>query len=286
MSFEHPVNRMQGSEESKNLDSISNISGGNIESKWQTSNLHSGDEMTIYNKYTQIDDNSQRTYLRYCDDARCPETYIQEENLNSKYDFEKCLGVVSVDKDDVNGMIDLAANSHVCDVIASGQYEGMQQGESALLATGLASSALVFVEPLLQVEEPGTPTYSKFEIFSSDIQKRSIAKVAPCLSSRSSSFSEHSSTLVTPSKVDFLMTPEERVPVLRKEQSLSKRRASAKYSVELSDKSRLKVEDIWHANTNFSQAGLEGEIQSSLNKYLYSQHIYGQEVDIERLAKR
>ena len=254
--------------------------------------LSTAEEMAVFAKSIQVDDNSQRSYIRYCEDFTEPEVYIEEKSCYSEYDFTTSLRPLSVDYEDVGGMEDLAASSYIGDIVSTGPYEGMQQGESAILATALTSSTLVFVEPHLQSEV--LPSPSQQDLFSASTNllntKPSSAKFAsmslPSISSRSSSFSQYGSLLVSPNKADLLMGPDERVPSMQKKQSLINKRASTKYAVELTEQSKTKMEDIWNANTNFSQVGLEEEIQSSLNKYLYSQHIYGQEVDPDRLAKR
>jgi hypothetical protein len=256
--------------------------------------LNSTQEMEVYAKSINVDDNSQRSYIRYCDDSIEPEIYIEEKSSGSEYDFEKSVQALSVDNADVRGMEELAASSYISDVIATGQYEGMLQAESALLATALTSATLVFVEPHLQVEapEPSSPPRQgqkqmqiQEQMTPGPLTKHSSVPL-PSSSSRSSSFSDHSSLHVTPNKSDFTLSPDEKVPAMQKEQSLINKRASTRYLVELTDDSKNKMDDIWQANTNFSQVGLEEKIHSNLNKYLYSQHIYGQEVDPDRLAKR
>jgi hypothetical protein len=295
MSFDGQDNRApgQGRRKSKNPDSMAAARNGVLyEGNMRpTHHMTSTEEMAMYAKTINVDDSSQRTYVRYCEDSTEPEVYIEEKCEHAVYDFEKSLQALSVDYEDVSGMEELAASSHISDIIVSGQYEGMQQGESAVMATALASSTLVFVEPHLQVEEPDVlPIPPNQDTLSTGLPKTTPFKYTsmslPSNSSRSSSFSEYNTLLVTPNKADLLMAPDERVPALQKEQSLIHKRTSTKYSVELSEVSRNKIDDIWNANTNFSQVGLEEAIQSNLNKYLYSQHIYGQEVDPERLAKR
>lgn len=303
MSFDYQDNRTVGPNRGKSKPDAVNFSStgggrGHNESELRSGHLLStAEEMAVYAKSIQVDDSSQRAYMRYCDDAIEPEVYIEEKTSNSVYDFEKSLHALSVGYEDVRGMEELAASSHISDIVATGQYQGMQQGESAILATALASSTLVFVEPQLQVEESDRLSMSSHGMLSSSVNLNHLSKSAnfkhaslplPSSSSasRSSSFSEYNSLLVSPNKADLLMAPDERVPAMQKEQSLINKRASPKYSVELTERARSKVEDIWNANTHFSQVGLEETIHSDLNKYLYSQHIYGQEVDPERLAKR
>lgn len=257
------------------------------------------EEMAVYAKSIQVDDISQRTYMRYCDENKEPEVYIDRKVSESEYEFKKSLLAVSVDFEDVKGMENLAANSFIGDVIPSGQYEGMQQGESALLATALTTSTLVFVEKSLQVEEEkpapprldlsaSRPALTKATSFNMSTTTGFTAMSSA--SGRPNSFSDLTQALSAGhgpgSPSEFMMSHEERVPVMQKDQSLINKRSSMRYSVELSEKSKTKVDEIWHSNANFTQVGLEEEIHSSLNKYLYSQHIYGQEVDPERLAKR
>lgn len=268
----------------------------------QRSHLNSGqsmltnaEEMAMYAKSINLDDTSQRSYLRYCDDSKEPEHYIDLKNSDSEYEFKKNLRSVYVDYDDVKGMENLAANSYIGDMLVSGQYEGMHQDESALLATGVAASTLVFVESSLQVEEDVVSNFSRTVDSSAPLMHKNSSVSASNITNtqshsssiRSSSYNDFSNSMaITPNKSDFLLSSDERVPAIHKEPSLLKKKASARYSVELSERTRSKVDDIWNSNANFSHVGLDEGIQSNLNKYMYSQHIYGQEVDSERLSKR
>jgi hypothetical protein len=245
--------------------------------------LSTSEEMAVYAKSIQVDDSSQRAYIRYCDDFIEPEAFIDEKNRTSEYDFKKSLWAMTVDYEDVKGMENLAAGSHISDVVSTGVYEGMQQHESALLATALSALTIVFVEPDLQPdmsEVSPQPSPDIIPKISSSTQPPSRAQSPLLLASPSADLA----ALGKP-KLDFIMSPDERVPAKHKAQLINKR-ASTKFVVELSDESKNKMDEIWHANTNFSQVGLEEEIYSGLNKYLYSQNIYGHEVDPDRLAKR
>ena len=316
MTFDYPDSRTQGNHrrrKSKGSEVATEQSRrAAFDSDLRSSHLlTTAQEMAVYAKSIQVDDSSQRSYVRYCDDFTEPEVYIDEKGSNSEYDFKKSLHAFSVDFENVKGMEELAASSYIGDIVATGSYQGMQQSESAILATALTSSTLVFVESSLHVEDVEPLSHLKVEFPLSGNKVSPSAATAttptptttaanagatlhkassynlPTNSSRSSSFSEYiTSLLVTPNKTDFRMSPDERVPAMQKEQSLINKRASTQYSVELSEQSKMKVEEIWQANTNFAQVGLEEEIQSCLNKYMYSQHIYGQEVDPDRLAKR
>ena len=242
---------------SKNSLLSSNAAKTTSKEKSTNAYLSTAEELAIYAKSIQVDESSQRTYVRYCDDFESPEVYIDETTSASRYDFEMSLRPMTVDSNDVSGMVELAASSHVGDVIVSGRYRGMQQQESALLATALSASTLVFVEPEL---------------------KKSVSQ-----SSVSKSHSHQRPDPVLP------LPTAEAIPAeaIERDRDVGDKR-SAPLVVDLNSQAKQKMNCILDANTHHSSSssGLDEEINTNLSKYLFSQNAYAQEVDPARLAKR